>query len=86
MLAMDEPVTRMPELVAGMPIISAAQAITVRSSSIGAWSRPPRLAFSPPASSSASMPIPVPPPCTQPMNRGWVLPRAYGTTWARNAA
>jgi hypothetical protein len=42
----------------------------------GAWSRPPRLAFSPAASISASIPTGVPPPCTQPMKPGCTLPAA----------
>ena len=54
----------------GKPSISAAQRTTCRSQAIGAWSRPPQFALSPAASMSASMPIAVPPPCTQPMNRG----------------
>jgi hypothetical protein len=70
------PVTSTPVAAGGKPSISAAQAMTWRSTAIGAWSRPPRLAFSPPAGSSASMPMAVPPPCTQPMKPGCRLPVA----------
>jgi len=73
-LAMEEPVSSTPEVPAGMPSIAAAQAITCRSTTIPAWSRPPQLAFIAPASNSASIETGLPPPCTQPMKRGWRLP------------
>ena len=79
MFAIDVPVTRTPEVSVGIPAISAAQRITWRSTSIGAWSRPPRLAFRPPAINSASMPTAFPPPWTQPMKRGCTLPVTNGT-------
>ena len=73
-LAIEAPVTNRPLAVAGKPNSSRIQPATSRSTSIGMWSRPPRLAFRPAASISASMPTGVPPPCTQPMKPGCRLP------------
>ncbi len=58
--------------------IRASSAIPAARLRSGIWSRPPRLAFSPAASISASMPTGVPPPCTQPMKPGWALPARIG--------
>ena len=48
-LAIEEPVSKTPPVVGGMPMISAAQAMTWRSTAMPEWSRPPQLAFIAPA-------------------------------------
>ncbi len=73
---MEVPVTNTPEASLGKPKTCANQRVIWRSTSMPMWLRPPQLALRPAASISASMPTGVPAPCTQPMNRGWVLPVA----------
>ncbi len=75
-LAMEEPVTNSPPAPSDMPNSGASQRRICRSTSIGMCSRPPRLALSPAASISPSIPATEPPPCTQPMKPGWTLPVA----------
>ena len=73
MFAIDEPVSSTPVVSAGMPTISAAQAMTSRSISMAAWSRPPQLTLKMPVSNSARKPAGLPPPFTQPIMRGCSL-------------
>ena len=73
-LAMLEPVTNSPPAPSGMPNTGPSQRRICRSTSMGMCSRPPRLALSPAASISPSIPATEPPPWTQPMNPGCTLP------------
>ena len=75
-LAMEDPVTNTPPAPSGIPNTGASQRRIWRSTSMGMWSRPPRLALSPAASISPSIPATEPPPCTQPMKPGCTLPVA----------
>ena len=61
-LAIDVPVTKRPLALSGNSKICRAHSTIWRSTSIPAWSRPPRLEFRPAASISASIPTGVPPP------------------------
>ncbi len=51
---MDAPVTKRPLALSGKPNSFRIQPVICRSTSIGMWSRPPRLAFNPAASISAT--------------------------------
>ncbi len=80
MFAIDDPASSTPLVSAGMPTISAAQAITWRSISMAAWSRPAQFGLNTAVNSSASMPAALPPPFTQPIIRGCSLAAPYGST------
>ena len=84
--AIDVPDTTIPDDSAGKSKSARIHRTTCRSTSTGAWSRPPRFASSPAASISATAPTAVPPPCTQPKNRGCLLPAVNGATCFANSA
>ena len=63
---------------AGNPVARVRKSTHATSTSAAAWFRPPQLEFIVAATRSAAIELGSPAPCTQPKNRGFVFPVAWG--------